>query len=500
MARSHREDEEDRLIRRKMLGYCVIAASLVILIFLYMLYKNNEERHQRLAAEAREQQKQLEELKAQQEELEELGVGQKNLRSEDLDFWDMYEPEKKTEPEKEEEFVPEKPPVTPLPKKEDKETENELEDPGEAVRPQDDAPAETEEEPGDDDKHIGITDPNGKTIYYEIMDEVPRNEYTMASSLSMENGRLSYNDGSIRSLNGVVVNKNQGIIDWAKVKADGIDFAMVKVAFRGYDSGLISLDNNFVINSKGAVANGIAVGTYFSSQAISEAEAVEEANFTVGAISQYGITYPVAIYIENIKNDSARTDSLTMEERTSYVKTYLDTVKSYGFTPAIYADRNTLIKDLDLSKLRGYSVFLADPVDFGLAKEQGMSTEPAPKLLPTPIPSGASSTAQPSYTTSTTATTSVNGQVSSASYDVSAMAQKKQTSSSEKVSSSEGIDEKKNGSTTESGVLEPKVKEKKWYTDFPYRFSIWQYDQTGEVDGINGSVPLAIGFVDYSQR
>ncbi len=483
-----------------MLGYCVIAASLVILIFLYMLYKNNEERHQRLAAEAKEQQKQLEELKAEQEELKELGVGENNLRSEDLDFWEMYEPEKKKEPEKEEEeFVPEKPPVTPLPTRPPKtentdNAENYPEDPGEAVRPQDDA---TVNELSDDDRHIGITDPDGRTIYYEIMDNVPRNEYTMASSLSMKNGRLTYNDGDIRSLNGVVVNKNQGMIDWTRVRADGTDFAMVKVAYRGYDSGIISLDTNFVVNARGAVENGIAVGTYFSTQAISEAEAIEEANFTVGAISQYGITYPVAIYIENIKNDTARTDALTMDERTAYVKAYLDTVKSFGFTPMIYADMNTLIKDLDLSKLKGYSIFLSDPVDYTLAKELGMSTEPAPKLLPTPVPTQVPSYAVPSLYPASSS--SVTGQTSSASYNVSAMAQKKQTSSTaEKDSSAVRTGEERESAEQEAG--EPAAREKKWYTEFPYRFSIWQYNQTGEVDGINGSVPLTIGFVDYSQR
>ncbi len=94
MARSYRDDEDDRNTRKKMLAYCVLAASLVMLGFLYMLYRNNEERHKRLAAREKQQKEELAKLQAEQEELKELGVGENNLRSEDLDFWNMYDPDK----------------------------------------------------------------------------------------------------------------------------------------------------------------------------------------------------------------------------------------------------------------------------------------------------------------------------------------------------------------------------------------------------------------------
>ncbi len=539
MAKSYREDEEDRLVRKKMLVYCVLAASIVVLIFLYMLYKNNEERHKRLAEQAKEQQRELEELKASQEELKELGVGENNLRSEDLDFWDMYQSDRKSREDKEEkekekeEFIPEKPPVTPLPKKtEDGETAS-----GEVNiidRAEDDANISEEESDG---THIGVTDANGKTIYYEIMDEVARNEYTFASSLDMKKGRISYNDGDIRSLNGVTVSKTQGNIDWGKVKADGYDFAMVKVAFRGYDSGIISLDEKFVENSRGASQNGLAVGAYFSTQAISELEAVEEANFTVGAIAQYGITYPVAIYIENIKNDTARTDKLSMEDRTSFVKAWLDTVKSYGFTPAVYADRNTLIRDVDLSKLTGYSILLIDPVDYKMAKEEGFDTEQSTGLLPaqttssstqgfgtnpavTPVPSQTASSSSGSLVSS--GSSRIGGMPSSRDgvysvySDITALSQRSSDTERDRNGSSDKKSvSNKDGSSTDKNMgfdsldieegrqgekKDVSVAKKKWYTDFPYRFSIWQYNQTGTVDGINGSVPISIGFIDYSQR
>ncbi len=511
MARSYRDDEDDRNTRKKMLAYCVLAASLVMLGFLYMLYQNNEERHKRLAAREKQQKEELEKLQAEQEELKELGVGENNLRSEDLDFWSMYDPEKYSTPGNTQDTLNEapdkrydyKPPVTPLPKQgENAENgpEGQVNIPG---RAEDDADSDTAAQDG---KHIGVTDASGKTVYYEIMDDVAPNEYAMESCLSMKNRRLSYNDGDIRSLNGVAVSKSQGAIDWARVKADGIDFAMIKVASRGYESGIISLDDLFVANSRGAVANGVAVGAYFSTQAISEAEAIEEANFTVGAIAQYGITYPVAIHIENIRNDSARTETLTMEERTSYVKTWLDTVKSFGYTPMIYAERNTLIRDIDLSKLKGYSIFLSDPADFTLAKEKGLSADPAPKPTGSAnqAPGSASSSmwsTPPSYPSGTVPGVSSSYQTSSASL-VTALANRPSSSDDKRKTDSSTDDKTKTDPVSDyaEGEGTAEKQEEKWYTDFPYRFSIWQYDPIGTVDGINGSVAVNIGFIDYSKR
>ncbi|MBQ7562905.1 MAG: hypothetical protein IJT16_02825 [Lachnospiraceae bacterium] len=495
MSKPYGDDFDDRNTRKKMVVYCVLAASLIMLAFLWILYQNNEERHKRIAAQVKEQEKELQELKAAQDEMTELGVGQNNLRSEDLDFWDMYTPTRTPEPEP---TAGVRAAVTPVPRRREEPAlvEEEVNE-----RAEDDLP---EEEP-DDEKHIKVTDPEGKTVYYEIMDEVAKNRYTLATDLSMKNARLSYNDGDLIAQTGIAVSKAQGVIDWAKVKADGINFAMVKVAYRGYETGIISLDDNFVLNARGAAANGIAVGTYFSTQAVSETEAIEEANFTVGAIAQYGITYPVAIYIEKIKNDTARTEKLTMSERTDYVKKYLETVKSFGFTPVIYADRNTLICDLDLSKLTDYSIFLSDPVDFDAAKMSGFSTEPEPKNVPTPVPSP-----KPTYyygTSSSTGGTTgkaapIPSSASSGVYSVNTGFYAAANNTASRVSGNtirnQGADNA--GDNGKEPVTPPASETEPWYTDFPYRFTIWQYDPTGSVNGITGSVPMLLGFLDYTKR
>ena len=90
---------------------------------------------------------------------------------------------------------------------------------------------------------------------------------------------------------GIDVSKFQGTIDWAKVAETGIDFAMVRVGYRTQSTGEITEDTNARYNMQEATANGIRIGAYFFSTAISGAEAVEEAKWVADYISQYQITY-----------------------------------------------------------------------------------------------------------------------------------------------------------------------------------------------------------------
>ena len=97
---------------------------------------------------------------------------------------------------------------------------------------------------------------------------------------------------------GIDVSTWQGKINWSKVKASGISFAMIRAGFRGTVSGKITEDNQFENNIKGAIANNINVGVYFFSMAKDKEEALEEAKWLYEHIKDYDISYPVAIDIE----------------------------------------------------------------------------------------------------------------------------------------------------------------------------------------------------------
>lgn len=166
-------------------------------------------------------------------------------------------------------------------------------------------------------------------------------------------------------LNGIDVSVYQGTIDWSKVKKDGIDFAMIRAGYRGYGSnGTLVEDSMFSKNILGASTNGIDVGIYFYTQAITVDEAKEEARFVLNLIKKYGIkiTYPIAVDTElsTAKPEgTGRADNLSKDERTKIVKAFCDTIKDAGYMPMIYANKYWLNENLDMSKLSNYDVWLA---------------------------------------------------------------------------------------------------------------------------------------------
>lgn len=87
--------------------------------------------------------------------------------------------------------------------------------------------------------------------------------------------------GDVIAQTGVDVSSYQGDIDWNAVREAGAEFAIVRVGFRGYGTGAIVEDSRFLQNVQGAKAAGLEVGVYFYSQALTEAEAEEEALFTL---------------------------------------------------------------------------------------------------------------------------------------------------------------------------------------------------------------------------
>ena len=123
---------------------------------------------------------------------------------------------------------------------------------------------------------------------------------------------ISYNFGSDGALqqgsgkNGIDVSSHQGNIDWASVKAAGINFAIIRVGYRGSQTGALVEDSCFKKNIQGATANGINVGVYFFTQATTEAEAVEEASMALTLCSGYNLSYPIFVDTEN-GTDAGRT-------------------------------------------------------------------------------------------------------------------------------------------------------------------------------------------------
>ena len=144
---------------------------------------------------------------------------------------------------------------------------------------------------------------------------------------------------------GIDVSKFQGTIDWKAVADAGIDFAMIRVGYRTQSGGEIREDTNARYNMQEATKNGIQIGAYFFSTAVTEEEAVEEARWTANYISQYAVTYPVAYNCEGFENPENRQYELSMSERTDCAAAFLKEIYAQGYTPMFYAAKSELEYD-----------------------------------------------------------------------------------------------------------------------------------------------------------
>lgn len=175
-----------------------------------------------------------------------------------------------------------------------------------------------------------------------------------------ENGIRTYEPGGEDiSLLGIDVSSYQGAINWKKVKAAGVDYAIVRLGYRGYGTGAIRLDDRYEANMSGAISAGIPVGAYFYSQAITVEEAEEEAQFVLEKLADFDITYPVVFDMEEVDDEDARTNALTQAERTDITIAFCEKIKAAGYTPMVYGNIRWMIMHLDLARLESYDKWFA---------------------------------------------------------------------------------------------------------------------------------------------
>ena len=161
-------------------------------------------------------------------------------------------------------------------------------------------------------------------------------------------------------IRGVDVSKHKAEIDWAQVANAGYKFAMVRAAGRYTDDdGELFTDPYYQQNITGASDNGMKVGVYFFSQAITVEEAKEEANYVISLIKDYNITYPVVFDWET--TSGYRTyNKLDKDSLTAICEAFCDTVKAAGYQPMIYMNKNTWLNSVNYDVLSSkYNVWLA---------------------------------------------------------------------------------------------------------------------------------------------
>ena len=143
--------------------------------------------------------------------------------------------------------------------------------------------------------------------------------------------------GSVRQLNNeITARRNVRFFAFTLVKADGVDFAMVRIGLRGYSTGGISADAFYAQNIEGAMAAGIETGVYFFAQAITVEEAIEEADFVISLLRDHEINGPVA-YDWEMHDSTYRVYGTTPEMATACAIAFCQRIAEAGYTPMIYA-------------------------------------------------------------------------------------------------------------------------------------------------------------------
>lgn len=160
---------------------------------------------------------------------------------------------------------------------------------------------------------------------------------------------------------GIDVSQWQGVIDWSKVKAAGIDFVMLRVGFRGNTVGKIYEDTYFERNIKGALENGVEVGIYFYSMAKNEAEALEEAAWVCERIKGYNITYPVAFDLEEFNRN--RLEGVSNAQLNKNAEAFLKYVDSKGYKSSLYSSKCELYDRWDVARFDYSEIWLAHWVE-----------------------------------------------------------------------------------------------------------------------------------------
>lgn len=152
---------------------------------------------------------------------------------------------------------------------------------------------------------------------------------------------------------GIDVSKWEGDINWNAVKKAGVDYAFIRVGYRGYgSSGNLAEDPNYEEYIDGALSAGIPIGVYIYSQAISSNEAIAEANFVLNRIKGYNITLPVVMDYEFYGNEGRLYDAhLTKAEATANCRAFCETVSNAGYTPMVYANKSFLTDNLNAGEI-----------------------------------------------------------------------------------------------------------------------------------------------------
>ena len=156
-------------------------------------------------------------------------------------------------------------------------------------------------------------------------------------------------------MKGIDVSVHNGDIDWGKVKADGIDFAIIRA---GYGRLASQKDEKFERNYAGAKAAGIPVGAYWYSYAMTPEEAELEADVFLSVIKGKQFEMPVYFDLEEKKQFDLGKESVS-----AIMRAFLKKVEGAGYFVGLYGSASSLTTHTADDIKSWYTIWLAHWVD-----------------------------------------------------------------------------------------------------------------------------------------
>ena len=311
--------------------------SFIFLLFIVVLVVNQKPGRHKAAVETVQTENEVADA---QSDLDSLELGKSTLTSDQLDFWNMYKEDK-----------------------DGRETINTVS--GSSLEEKEKALKEQEEGPdlSEGGTKTKVTLPDGTEQWVMINAYIPKRSYDFVGLVYQEPVMKYYDKGNAISHLGVNLNRNSGDVNFEKLKSAGVEFVMIRFGARGYQNGQISIDDKYATYVQEAREAGLEVGLTFYSQAVTQEEAVEEANTVLGSISANSISYPIVFDMELVSNDTARIDTLSKMTLTNIADAFCKTIKDAGYSPIIYGNKYWLLRKIDLTKLSSYDIWLSQEED-----------------------------------------------------------------------------------------------------------------------------------------
>ena len=194
----------------------------------------------------------------------------------------------------------------------------------------------------------------------EPEETLPPNLYSAGDFTRDDRGWLTCTAGE--AVTGIDVSDHQGPIDWQAVADAGVEFAFIRLGYRGNTQGIIYTDERAEENLAGAKAAGLKIGAYFYSQAVDTAEAEQEAAFCLAFLGAQELDLPLVYDWEYVSPD-ARTGAMDRDTLTACAQVFCRAVEAEGYEAMVYANPDIAANFLNVEELGAYKFWLAQYAD-----------------------------------------------------------------------------------------------------------------------------------------